>query len=225
MTTEGKIYWTVGLVSIAILLGAFVFPGDRPDKTDLPWHIEHPTADSISVFGLTLGVSTPAQAQQRFKEQAIPSLFKSPDGTLSAEVFFEQVELAGLRSRIVLTVDIAPDEIQKMYERGLRIAGTGSGKKITLAADDVARVMASPISSLTYLPSVRIDDALIRKRFGNPTQIIRENQSHAIHWLYPHNGLDITLIPKEKPVLQYVAPSEFNKLVAPLLANGEVIVQ
>ena len=225
MTTENKIYWGVGILSVALLLGAFIIPGDRPDKSDLPWHIEHPTADSVSVFGLTLGVSTPAEAEQRFRELAVPSLFKSPAGVLAAEVFFEQVNLAGLRSRVVVTVDIAPDEIQGMYERGLRIAGTGSGKKITLTADDVARVMATPISSLTYLPGVRVDEALFLKRFGKPTQIIKENKSGTMHWLYPQNGLDITLSAGEKPLLQYVAPREFTKLIAPLLANGEVVTQ
>jgi len=225
MTTENKIYWGVGILSVALLLGAFIIPGDRPDKSDLPWHIEHPTADSVSVFGLTLGVSTPAEAEQRFKELAVPSLFKSPAGVLAAEVFFEQVNLAGLRSRVVVTVDIAPDEIQGMYERGLRIAGTGSGKKITLTADDVARVMGTPISSLTYLPGVRVDEALFLKRFGKPTQIIKENKSGTMHWLYPQNGLDITLSAGEKPLLQYVAPTEFARLVKPLLANGEVVTQ
>jgi len=225
MTTESKIYWGVGIISVALLLGAFIIPGDRPDKSDLPWHIEHPTADSVSVFGLTLGVSTPVEAEQRFKELAVPSLFKSPTGVLAAEVFFEQVNLAGLRSRVVVTVDIAPDEIQGMYERGLRIAGTGSGKKITLTADDVARVMGTPISSLTYMPGVRVDEALFLKRFGKPTQIIKENKSGAMHWLYPQNGLDITLSAGEKPLLQYVAPTEFAKLIKPLLANGEVVTQ
>jgi len=225
MTTENKIYWGVGILSVALLLGAFIIPGDRPDKSDLPWHIEHPTADSVSVFGLTLGVSTPAEAEQRFRELAVPSLFKSPAGVLAAEVFFEQVNLAGLRSRVVVTVDIAPDEIQGMYERGLRIAGTGSGKKITLTADDVARVMGTPISSLTYLPGVRVDEALFLKRFGKPTQIIKENKSGTMHWLYPQNGLDITLSAGEKPLLQYVAPTEFARLVKPLLANGEVVTQ
>jgi len=225
MTTESKIYWGVGIISVALLLGAFIIPGDRPDKSDLPWHIEHPTADSVSVFGLTLGVSTPAEAEQRFREQAVPSLFKSPAGVLAAEVFFEQVNLAGLRSRVVVTVDITPDEIQGMYERGLRIAGTGSGKKITMTADDVARVMGTPISSLTYIPGVRVDETLFLKRFGNPTQIIKENKSGAMHWLYPQNGLDITLSAGEKPLLQYVAPTEFARLIKPLLANGEVVTQ
>lgn len=223
MSTESRIYWGVGILSVAILSSTLFFPADRPQRTDLPWHIEHPTADSVSVFGLTLGVSTPAQAEQRFGEPALPSLFRSPSGELSAEVFFEQVNLAGLRSRVVLTVDLADADLQGMFERGLRMAGTGSGKKVTLAADDVTRLLNTPISSLTYLPGVQIDESLLLKRFGKPAQIIREKKSGAQHWLYPRNGLDITFGGTEKPLLQYVAPGEFARLVRPLLASGEVV--
>lgn len=225
MTTESNIYWGVGIFSVAIILGAFLIPGDRPAKEDLPWHIEHPTTDSVRVFGLTLGVSTPAEAEARFKEQAEPSLFKSPAGVMSAEVFFEQINLAGLRSRVVLTVDIADAEMKEMYARGLRMAGTGSGKKITLTPEDVAHLRSLPISSLTYMPGVRVEEPLFLKRFGKPAQIVKETKTGAIHWLYPQNGLDLTLGGGEKPVLQYVPPNKFDTLVRPLLSNGEVITQ
>jgi hypothetical protein len=35
--------------------------------------------------------------------------------------------------------------------------------------------------------------------------------------------LDITLGGSEKPLLQYVPPRDFDKLVRPLLANGVVL--
>lgn len=225
MTNESKIYWGVGVFSVVIILGAFLIPGDRPNKEDLPWHIEHPTADSVRVFGLTLGVSTPSEAELRFKEQAEPSLFKSPEGVMSAEVFFEQINLAGLRSRVVLTVNIPEAEMKEMYARGLRMAGTGSGKKITLTPEDVARLRSLPISSMTYMPGVRVEEPLFLKRFGKPNQIVKEAKTGTIHWLYPQNGLDLTLGGNEKPVLQYVSPKAFDTLVKPLLANGEVITQ
>jgi hypothetical protein len=217
MTTEKKIYWGVGVFSVAIILGSFLIPGDRPDKEDLPWHIEHPAANTVKVFGLTLGQSTSQDAEQRFKEEGEPSLFKSPAGLLSAELFFEQVDLAGLRSRVVLTANIPEAELKTMYERGLRMAGTGSGKKITLTPDDIATLRKSPISSLTYMPGVKVDETLFLKRFGKPTQIIKEEKNGTTHWLYPEHGLDITLGGGEKPVLQYVSPAEFGKLTKPLL--------
>lgn len=225
MSTESKIYWGVGLFSVVVIIGSFLIPGDRPDKNDLPWHIEHPTPDSVKVFGLTIGVSTPGDAEQRFKEIGEPSLFKSPDGKLGMEIFFEQINLAGLRSRVVLTVAASTEELKTMYERGLRMAATGGGKKITLTPDDVVRIRSLPISSLTYMPGVRVEETLFLKRFGKPAQIIKETKTGATHWLYPQNGLDLTLGGGEKPVLQYVSPLAFETLVKPLQANGEVITQ
>ena len=223
MTTESKIYWGVGIVSVLFLVGSFLKPADPKRNDDLPWHIEHPAPDSVRVFGLTLGESATNEAELRFKEEAKPSLFKSPDGKLVAEVFFEQVNLAGLPSKVVLTIDVPEAELKGMYERGLRMAATGSGKKITMTPDDIATLRTLPISSLTYLPGLRVEEAIFLKRFGQPAQRVQEKKSGAIHWLYPQNGLDITLGGGEKPLLQYVSPKDFDKLVRPLMAEGEVL--
>jgi hypothetical protein len=219
---ERKIYWTVGIISVAILIGSYFIPGDPMDKNDLPWHIGHPTANQTQVFGLTLGQSNTNDAERRFKESAIPSLFKSPEGKLVAEVFFEQVDLAGLRSRIVLTVAVPESELQGMFERGLRMSGTGSGKKITLTPEDISHLRTIPISSLTYMPGIRIEEEIILHRFGQPAQKIHEKDGGSTHWLYPQNGLDITL-GSEKPIMQYVQPDQFDRLRQPLLDSGEVI--
>ncbi len=223
MTTEHKLYWGIGILSALIFAVSFFMPGKPGDKSGLPWHIEHPTDDTTRIFGLTLGLSTTNEAEQRFQEEAKSSLFKSPSGQLVAEMFFEQVTLAGLKSKIVTTIAVPDAELLAMYERGLRMSNTSSGKKITLAQEDAARVRALPIVSLTYMPSVRLEEGIISKRFGQPAQRIKEKKSGAIHWLYPQNGLDITLGGEEKPVLQYVPPKDFGKLVTPLLNNGEII--
>lgn len=223
MSSERKIYWGVGIASLLIIAGSMLIPVEPKRSDDLPWHIEHPTPDSVRVFGLTLGESATNEAELRFREQAVPSLFKSPEGKLIAEVFFEQVNLAGLPSKIVLTIDVPEKELQDMYERGLRMATTGSGKKVTMTPEDVAHLRTWPISSLTYLPSLRVDEGVFLKRFGQPAQRVQENKSGLIHWLYPQNGLDITLGNGEKPLLQYVPPRKFDLLVRPLLANGVVL--
>lgn len=224
MTTESKIYWGVGILSALLLSATFFMPGDNSRHADaLPWHIEHPTSNSVRVFGLTLGESSASDAELRFREEAEPSLFKSPEGKMVAEMFFNQVNLAGLSSKIVLSIDVPEAELKEMYERGLRMASTGSGKKITMTPDDIARLRSLPISGLTYLPSLHVDQTLFIKRFGEPAQRIQEKKSGLIHWLYPQNGLDIILGGSEKPLLQYVPPADFDKLVRPLLANGEVL--
>ncbi len=220
---ERKIYWGIAIIAVLILGMAF-FKGDLPaEKSDLPWHIEHPAADTTRIFGITLGQSNTHDAEQHFKEEAKPILFKSPSGQLVVEVFFEEVNLAGLKARIVLSIAVPVSELQGMFERGLRMNATGSGKEITITPDDIARVFTMPISSLTYMPATRLEDAVFTKRFGQPEMRVKEKKSGAIHWLYPQNGLDITLGGNEKPLLQYVAPKDFDKLTQPLWANGEIL--
>ncbi|MBI4807701.1 MAG: hypothetical protein HY799_01945 [Nitrosomonadales bacterium] len=222
MSTESKIYWGVGIMSVLLLVGTYFLPGKASREDDVPWHIEHPTPTTVRVFGLTLGEASTGEAEKRFKEEGIPSLFKS-NGQLVAEVFFEQVELAGLRSKVVVTIAVPEAELKEMYERGLRMAAIGSGKKITMTPDDIARLRTLPISSLTYMPGVRVEEAMFLKRFGQPAMRIKEKKSGAVHWLYPQNGLDITLGEGEKPLLQFVPPKDFDRLLTPLKEGGETL--
>ena len=222
---ERKLYWGVAILSVLIFASSFFIPGKPVERTDLPWHIEHPSPDTSRIFGLTLGQSTASDAELRFREEAKASLFKSQDGRLVAEMFFEQVTLAGMKSKIVLSIAVPEAELQGMYERGLRVSGTGSGKKIALVPEDVTRIRALPVNGLTYMPSIRLKEEVIGKRFGTPAQRIKEKKNGAIHWLYPQHGLDIALGNGEKPVLQYIPPKEFDKLLQPLLAGGEAINQ
>lgn len=218
---ERKLYWGVGVLSLLVFAASFFMPGEPVEKGGLPWQIEHPASGETRIFGLTLGSSSAGEAEQRFNAEAKPSLFRSPEGRLAAEMFFEQVTLAGLKARIVINVAVPATELQAMYERGLRISATGGDKKITPASEDATRLRALPISDLTYMPSVRLDEEIFIKRFGQPDQRIREKDGGAIHWLYPQHGLDITLGGAEKPVLQYVPPRDFDKLLQPLLDGGE----
>lgn len=209
------------IVSVIVLLAA---PEDAPDTpATLPWNITHPTPDTVRVFGITLGVSTLSDANKVFKEEADVSLFKPSDAGMGVEAFIEEVNFNGLKAKIVMTIAVDPEKLQGMYERGLRINSTPSGKRITLTADDLLIVRNSPVASLTYLPNVSLDEAIVSKRFGEPSMRIKETRSGAVHWLYPQHGLDVVLGGKERPLLQYVALKNFEQLREPLLNNGEEI--
>jgi hypothetical protein len=226
MSAERKIYWVVGIASLALLAASFLVPGERPERDELPWHIEHPTPDTTRVLGLTLGQSTPADAERRFREKGELGLFRSPEGRLSAEMFFEQINLAGLRSKVVLTVVVGEGELQAMHDRGARMSATASGKKITLSPDDESRLRGMPIGSLTLIPGVRVTEELLRKRFGEPAQVIKEANAEVFHHLYPQHALDATTSASksEKQVLQFVSPKDYARLVEPLLkAGGQII--
>lgn len=211
------------VVTISILLMAPDNSVNTPDT--LPWKISHPTADTSRVFGITLGQSSLSDVESIYKNQTELeiSLFKPSDAKMGVEAFYEEVNFNGLKAKIVMTVNVPDEEMEGMYQRGLRLNSTPSGKRITLTADDLARVKALPIATLTYLPNVKLEEAVVSKRFGVPTQKVRENKSNTIHWLYQQHGLDVVMAPGEKTVLQYAAPKNFELLRAPLLANGEIV--
>ena len=213
---------------IALVVTSMSFVLMLPDKTvntggTLPWNIAHPTPDTTRVFGVTLGQSTLADAEQTFKEQAKISLFKPTDAKMAVEAFIEEVNFNGLKAKMVMTVAIPPEELQAMFGRGLRMNSTPSGKRITLTPDDLVRVRKAPVTSLTYLPTVRLEETILAKRFGTPSQRVREIRTGVVHWLYPQHGLDVVLGGSEKPLLQYVSLRDFELLRAPLIANGEVL--
>jgi len=210
-------------VSISILLMAPDNSVNTPDT--LPWKITHPTPDTTRIFGITLGQTTLDDAAEIFKGQAEIqiSLFKPTGGQLGVEAFTEEVNFNGLKAKIVMNIAVPAEELPGMFDRGLRLNSTPSGKRVTLTFDDLTRVRKAPIASLTYLPNVSLEEAIIAKRFGEPAQRVREKKSGVIHWLYPQHGLDIVLGGNEKPLMQYVPPKDFEQLRAPLLANGEII--
>lgn len=215
------------LALIAVSISALLMAPDNSVNTSdtLPWKITHPTPDTVRVLGITLGVTTLDQSAEIFKHQTEVeiSLFKPSEGKLGVEAFYEEVNFNGLKAKIVMNIAVPEEELNRMYERGLRINSTPSGKRITLTADDLLRVKSLPVSSLTYLPTVRLEEPVIIKRFGEPAQRIKETKSELIHWLYPQHGLDIVLSSKDKPLLQYLPPKDFELLRAPLLANGEIL--
>jgi hypothetical protein len=209
------------VASIAILLS---LPSDSHDTPDtLPWRIAHPTPETSRVFGITLGKTSLGETEKFFKEQTEVSLFKTTDGKMLMEAFFDELNFNGLKAKFAFTIAVPKEELDGMFQRGLRMNSTASGKRITLAPDDLTRVRQTPVSSVTYLPSVKLEEDIISKRFGAPTERIRETKSGAVHWLYPQHGLDVTLGGSEKPLFQYVSPKDFDLLRVPLLTQGEVL--
>lgn len=213
----------LGLLALGISASLLIPDNTKSTPDTLPWKITHPTPDTSRVFGIVLGQNSLQETEKLFKEFTDISLFKTAEGKMLIEAYFDELNLNGLKAKLVLTVAVPEAEIMGMYKRGLRMNSTPSGKRITLTPDDLERVRQLPVTSLTYLPNVKIDEAIFAKRFGVPAERIRENKSGIVHWLYPQHGLDITLGGDEKPLLQYVPPRDFELLRAPLISAGEIL--
>lgn len=213
-----KIVTSVLLFALIAFAIGFVIPTQVPPQSNgLPWQIKLTDRGTSLVFGLELSRSTLSDAQRILRGTAEVTLFAPPEGNYAIEAYFDKLVLAGLNARLVLTMDLPQSQIHAMYQRGIRMSNLGGGtQKVTLHADDLDTVLRAPISSIVYLPGARLDDTLIRKRFGPPAQINRESHSAATHWLYPDRGLDVAIDANGTAVLQYISPKNFDRVTAPL---------
>jgi len=213
---------------LAILGGIYLSSLQSPQSNSLgyPWQIERLPSGRTQVFGLILGQSSLHDAQQLFKETAEITLFvgeKNGAEQPVVEAFFSQVKIGGLKAKIVFTLDITENEMDGMYNRGVRVATLGSGtRKVSLSDADIVNVRGLAISSITYLPSINLQPSLIEKRFGEPSEKRPDSLSDAIHWLYPELGVDIALSETHKEVIQYIEPARFDQLLERLKAPGAI---
>ena len=72
--------------------------------------------------------------------------------------------------------------------------------------------------SLTYAPRVDIEADTLRERFGEPERVVELDERRS-HWLYPTRGLDILVDREGREVMQFLMPSEFDRLLE-LLETG-----
>ncbi len=215
---KNRVFLSVLLGSLLLVLIGVMLPAPDVDRGQfLPWQIEHTADGATRVFGITLGETTLAEAEQHLHGAAEVTLFASPDGRYRVEAYFDKVVLGGFSAKMVMVMRVTQDEAAVMYDRGVRISTLGSGtNKVTLASEDVRRVYATPIASLAYLTRTSLDDELLLKRFGEPSARVTELENETVHWLYPELGLDIARDRKGKAVLQYVLREDFEALVKPL---------
>lgn len=209
------------LVGLMLALGVALVPIFQPSSQsrvgqDLPWQVTEEDNGALTVFGLTLGESTLGEAVAKLGNRYDIAVFRDRNGRLSLEAFFRDAILGGLSARLVLDLQVDAAVLQQW------LSNVGEGKRLPdgveqypLVEDDAELAMELPIASITYVPQAKLDEALVRQRFGDPSEVIvvRENERH---FLYPEQGLDLRLDEQGKAVLQYVPISEFERVRAPL---------
>lgn len=204
-------------VIAGVLLTVFMEP---PASIGYPWQIEKQADGTTTVFQINLGHTTLGEAEKLLNETATLTLFYPQQGNAVIEAYFNELFIGGLKSKMVLTFELEPQDVNAMYERGIRISTLGSGtRKVTLHSDDELQMRSMAVTGMTYLPSINLQAELIEKRFGQPASKVSDDVGGAEHWLYPDSGVDIALHAEQKEVIQYVIPSDFDKLQLPLINN------
>lgn len=203
---------------IILVLAIYPFLGkdEKPvGVVGLPWQIEMLPNGSTRVFGLVPGQSTLGQAVARLGEDMELAVMAAAGEIGSLEMYYDQHRTGLLSAKLVLGADIDVDSLRAMRDNAPSKKVMKSGaRKYVLNRDDHEKALKAVIQSVAYIPAVHLDHDTIVERFGEPVEVIRENQ--AAHYLYPAKGLDVVLNDDGKEVLQYVSPSDFSRLRDPL---------
>lgn len=184
-------------------------PAGGPSQT-YPWQIEVIDGGAgIRVFDLVPGRSTLAEAMARFGEEAQVALFRTTDDHYTVEAYFSHIEVGKLLGKLVLTLDASPEQVGRWMDRGRDQTISESGSlKMLPAGQDKSAIDHLVLSSLAFLPMVRLDAETLRMRFGEPERRYQDDNG-VEHWVWPSRGLNIALHQgRTKDVLQYQAPAQ-----------------
>jgi hypothetical protein len=199
------------LIVLALALPLFMMPDRLPEGIDrnLPWQITLDGTGNSEVFGLTPGQSRLADARALFGNDFETAVIAAANQAGALEASYPQRAFGFVQARLILTLDVSPEEISAMRERALkREYMEGSNKKFTLHPDDRARAENVIIRAISLIPSARLDEEIILSRFGKAAEVLPEGE-YLTHYLYPDKGLDVVLDKKGREILQYVAPRDF----------------
>ena len=212
----------VAALAAVVLAAALLRPsGGKPPGaqaiTGLPWQIEILPDGHSRVFGLTLAASTLGDARQRFGSDMEVALVAAPGEAGSLEAYYNQVTAGVLTGKMILTAALDKETVERMRQNAVRKGRMESTtRKFSLSADDLTQAYATPIESITFIPSASFDADIALSHFGQPTERIRSS-AQVENLLYPAKGLALTLDSEGKEVLQYVTPQQFARLRDPLL--------
>ncbi|MDG4598212.1 MAG: hypothetical protein P9F75_21390 [Candidatus Contendobacter sp.] len=212
------------LAALGVALSGFFLAIMRPPGgqsstpgQDLPWQVTaSPDGATLTVFGLTLGRSTVRDAVDKLGRRYELGVFQGKNGELSLEAYFRDAVVGGLNVRLVLAARLPEPMLEGLRGR----AGAGKptadgGRRYPVAEADTTLGLEAVVTAITYMPVVKFDADLVRKRFGEPAERIAAQDG--AHWLYPAMGLDLLLGDNGEALLQYVPPAEFaRRLRAPL---------
>jgi len=206
---------------LVIVITVLIITGceqQQPPKKDVyPWQVTVLPDGGSRVFGIEFNSTTLEQATGILGNRYDEGLFENSNGSLSLEVYFNEVTLGGISGKFVLTLNADQNLLQSMKQRAGKAKRMESGAyRYHLSLSDRQNLGSMTISALGYIPYVNLDKELIQHRFGMPARRIEIDKGKQ-HYLYPDKGLDLLLDEDGKEFLQYVAPKHFQQLQAPLI--------
>jgi len=207
-----KIFLLLFVLLAAVLL---VYPfldesENAPPLTGLPWQIEVMSDGSTRVFELHLGTSRLSDALDILGHDMELAIVAGTNEVGNLEMYYGNYRAGLLSGKLILQTSSSEENIQRWREQAIKSEYMASGKAVKYlpSPDDLPQVLAEAINGITFIPSLNLDEEIIKARFGEPEQRIQ--REGVTHWLYPEIGLDIAIFEEAKEVMQYVPPQDFQ---------------
>ena len=211
------------LIAAVVLLVAlvaawpFLFPGEqaRQGVTGLPWQIEVDRNGATRVFGVSPGRTTLGEAIAVLGNDFDLAIIAASGEAGALEAYYGHYRAGLIGGKLVLQAEADADRLAAWKAGAVKVSymASGQAKKYWLDAASLPQVMQATVVSITFVPTVNLDEAVLRARFGEPAQRIALPDGQ-VHYLYPGKGLDAVVGAHGKDVLQYVAPARFEQLLA-----------
>lgn len=208
----------VGVLAAFVPVGwRMVVPGaPAPPAQGAPWQVALPAPGRSEVFGLALPGATLADARARAGDELQVALIAGADGALALEAYLERFVAGGIEGRLLLSFDADTAALARWRERLGSVPTASGARRHALDAQAQAEAGSAPLAGIGFIPSAQLDAAMLQGRFGEPAERIGFGQ-RIEHWLYPATGMAVALDRDGRELLQYVAPSDFERrLAAPL---------
>ena len=203
-------YFLALLVVILVTVGLVFFndneQGSNEAVTGMPWQIDSLPGGYTRVFGITLGQTTFSEAIEHLGDDLDLAIIAAPHETGTLEAYYNHYSAGPITGKLILILDIAPDMLSAMQQRGYQDGGT---RRYRLHPDDLPIAYRAPVKVINFLPSFNLDEEIVQARFGVPAEVIQVSAKQQ-HWLYPDKGLDLILSADSKEVLQYLSPDKFS---------------
>lgn len=201
------------LVVVSLVLITRWYPHQVQHYSDLPWQIEVIGEDRTRVLGLTLGETTLASLAGRLPVPDI-RLFVDPDGERSVEAYYSNARIPPFEANLVLIPQLDATELEELWEQRTSERPMPSGaRRYGLRDAALIRLGGMPVAELSYIPRARWDEEQVLARFGPPESRLQLDNAQ-VYWLYPEQGLVITVPARRgRMLMHYVTLDRWDQVL------------
>lgn len=193
-------------------------PGPPAAQAKEPWRIDVGANGTSRVMGLQPGTDTLGSLQGRLGEAMHPAIVARSGEAGALEALVDPFSAGFVAGRLVLAFDAPADALERWRKGAAKADVMDTGvRRYTLSADSALEAASVRLAGATFVPALSLSADDVTQRFGAPAAVQAGGEGLQT-WLYPDRGLAIALQPGRKVVLHYVAPTDFERRLRPVMA-------